>query len=127
MVTNIIMIFTGLADPIYVQAGHETGCFNRDLTRDRWDRPFLSKKPFVRLIKKQLWISFLSFEIFWLRHKTLGNQFFLNFGRPDWPLVKTLLEWPASKRVLKQFRPVSPGFFVVSLLHTFVKIFGFVE
>ena len=35
MVANIITIFTGLADLIHVQAGHEAGCFNRDLTIDR--------------------------------------------------------------------------------------------
>ena len=33
MVTNIITIFTGLAHLIHVQAGHEAGCFNRNLTR----------------------------------------------------------------------------------------------
>ena len=96
MMTNIITIFTGLAGLIHVQTGHEASCFNRDLTRGWWGRSFLSKIFFVRLINKKLWISFLILESFWWRHKTSENLFFLNFGRPDWPLVKNLLEWPAS-------------------------------
>ena len=38
--------FTGLVDLIHVQASHEGGCFNKDLTKGRRGRPFLSKKSF---------------------------------------------------------------------------------
>ena len=48
-------------------------------------------------------MSFQNLQSSWLRHKTSENLFFLNFGRPDWRLVKTLLEWPASEPALKQF------------------------
>ena len=46
MVTYIITTFTGLAGLIHVETGHEAEYFNRDLTRGRQGRSFLSKKTF---------------------------------------------------------------------------------
>ena len=84
---------------------------------------FCWKKLFFRLLNKRLWISFLILQSFRLHHKTSENLCFLNFGKPDRPLVKTLLKWPTLLLALKRFRPARWVFFVYSLIYTFVNIF----
>ena len=55
MVTNIITIFTGLANLSHVQAGHEAGFFLTGIGHEASEAShFYRKKLFVKIINKRL-------------------------------------------------------------------------